>query len=300
MADRSGLALIVAAAALWGTTGTAQALGPESSEPIAVGVVRLLVAAPALLAVAAGGGFLSWPQRASWIPTAIAGAGMAAYQPLFFTAVESTGVALGTVVAIGSAPILAGLLGWIVDAEIPHPRWWGATALAITGVGLIVLSPREDASLTGLIAAAGAGLAFAVYIVASRRVVGLSHPVGGMALVFAIAAVLSLPLLASIELEWLATRAGVIMTLHLGLVATALAYLFFAVGLKSTPTAPAATASLSEPLTATLLGVLLLGEAPGLAAWVGMALIFAGLAVLASDRGISFADGDRMPTKGWR
>lgn len=300
MGDRQALALIVAAAALWGTTGTAQALGPDSSEPLAVGFVRLAIAGPALLAIAAGSRSFSWPRRPSWAPTAIASAGMAAYQPLFFTAVESAGVALGTVLAIGSAPVLAGLLGWIIDSERPHLRWWGATALGIAGVGLIALAPAETANLLGLIAAGGAGLAFAVYILASRRVVGLSHPVGGMALVFALAALLSLPLLPWIRLGWLATPSGILMALHLGLVATALAYVLFAIGLRSTPAAPAATASLSEPLMATLLGVIVLGETPGATAWAGMGLILLGLVALASlPSRYELADVDRIPRKGW-
>ncbi len=39
---------------------------------------------------------------------------MACYQPLFFTAVKETGIAVGTVIAIGSAPIIAGSMEWAV------------------------------------------------------------------------------------------------------------------------------------------------------------------------------------------
>lgn len=298
MNERRGLALIIAAAALWGTTGTAQALGPETSDPLAVGLVRLLVAAPGLLAI-------SWvsgdsPRRAGtrWQPILLAGLGMAAYQPAFFTAVKLTGVALGTVIAIGSAPLLAGLLGWAVEGDKPRRAWWLATAIGITGVALIAVAGDDSgASLRGVGLALAAGLAFAVYIVASRRVVGVANPVGGMSLVFGVAAVISLPMLAIADLAWLASTAGVVMSLHLGLVTTAAAYALFSVGLRTTPSGSAATASLAEPMTASLLGVLVLGEAPGAAGWLGMGLILAGLALLASRQTVS---PDVVPAgKGW-
>lgn len=294
--------LIITAAALWGTTGTAQALGPAASDPVAVGLVRLMIAAPALLGIAGVWRIFPDPREAGWPPILVAGLGMAAYQPVFFTAVDEAGVAVGTVVAIGSAPIMAGLLGWLVDGETPGRRWWAATTIGVTGVALIFLAgDTVRAELAGLGYALAAGFAFAVYIVASRRVVGLSHPVGGMALVFGVAAVMSLPLLAFVDLSWLVSGSGVLMALHLGLIATALAYVLFALGLRTTATGSAATASLSEPLTAALLGVLLLGETPGPPGWVGIALILAGLAVLASGRAVAAEPpGPVLVRKGWR
>lgn len=52
MKPRTAIALVVTAAALWGTTGTAQALGPDGIDPLAVGTFRLAVAAPALWVIA--------------------------------------------------------------------------------------------------------------------------------------------------------------------------------------------------------------------------------------------------------
>ena len=46
--------------------------------------------------------------------------GVAAYQLAFFAAVADTGVAVGTIVALGSAPAITGALEWLVRA--PPPR----------------------------------------------------------------------------------------------------------------------------------------------------------------------------------
>lgn len=209
MTDRRGLLLIVLAAALWGTTGTAQALGPAGSDPIAVGVARLLVAAPALLLIARADEGALEPVQSDWPPVVMAGVAMAAYQPLFFTAVAETGVALGTVVTIGSAPLMTGVLTRLFDDEIPSRRWWPATALGVAGVALIALSADDvGVEAGGVLLALGAGLSFAIYIVASRRVVEAVSPISATSRIFAVAAVLSLPLLLWADFSWISTPGG--------------------------------------------------------------------------------------------
>jgi drug/metabolite transporter, DME family len=279
--DRNGVWLILSAAVLWGTTGTAQALGPEVSSPLGVGLVRLLTAAPALALIAIG--LRSIPRRAElrWAPIALAGAGMALYQPAFFTAVDRTGVAVGTAVAIGVAPVLTGLLSVIVDRDRPGRSWWLATMLAVGGVAILALAGADiGVDALGILAAIGAGLSYAVYVLASKRVVASAPPVGAMAVVFAVAAVTSLPLLAVVDLSWLTTPSGMTMALHLGLLATALAYVLFAVGLHSIEAPTAATLSLAEPVTATLLGLMVLGERLQPLAWLALGLIFGGLWII--------------------
>ena len=46
-----GIACILAAAMLWGTTGTAQAFAPPGSDPLVIGALRLLLGGSVLCAV---------------------------------------------------------------------------------------------------------------------------------------------------------------------------------------------------------------------------------------------------------
>lgn len=62
---------------------------------------------------------------------------MACYQPLFFTAVSMTGIAIGTIITLSSAPIIAGFLEWLFGKKRPSPRWWMATGLSIAGCLLL-------------------------------------------------------------------------------------------------------------------------------------------------------------------
>jgi len=109
-------AAVVAAAALWGTTGTAQALGPEDSDPTSVGALciavgalaLLLLALPALRRAGAGGPGQVRPsghrgRATTCVTVVIGGLAVAAYQACFFLGVARAWVALGTVIALGIA-----------------------------------------------------------------------------------------------------------------------------------------------------------------------------------------------------
>ena len=273
--------LVLAAAVLWGTTGTAQAFAPAGAQPVGVGAIRLATGGLALLALAAIRGSLR--SRTPWpvLPTLLAAVCIAAYQLCFFAAVDRTGVAVGTVVAIGSAPVLAGALGWLVSRERPGGRWGLATILAIAGCALLVLPGGQlTIHFWGISLALGAGACYALYALLAKQLLERQAPEAVMAAVFCLGAVMLAPAFFLVDMSWLASARGVAVALHLGLVATALAYTLFARGLKAVAAASAVTLSLAEPLTAGLLGVLLLGEALTLPAWIGVGLLFCGLALL--------------------
>lgn len=287
-----GPALIVGAAVLWGTTGTAQALGPDGADPLGVGAVRLLLGGVALLAAGlAGGGRRNVRDAvaARRLPPgylAATVAGVAAYQPLFFTGVREAGVALGTVVAIGSAPVITGLLARVVDGERLTPRWAAATAAGVAGV---VLVGGGASAGGGIVFPLGAAFSYAVYATGAKRLVAALAPRTAMGLAFGGGA-LALGLLVLVpgaplaaDVSWVGSPRGAATAAWLGLVTTAAAYLLFGEGLARTRVSTAATLSLAEPLTALLLGVAVLGERPPAAAWAGAALIVAGLALAAGE-----------------
>lgn len=277
-----GTWLILGASVLWGTTGTAQALAPAGATPTGIGVLRLVIAGAALLSLTGVRGRIKGLHGWPLIPTLMAAAGVAAYQLFFFAGVAATGVAVGTMVAIGSSPVFAGVLAFLVRGERPAPRWYLATAMAVAGAVLLVLpGDRVEASAAGVLLALGAGLAYAGYAVAGKGVVDSRGPDAAMAVVFSAAALMLSPLLWTSDLTWALTARGAGVILHLGLIATAVAYVLFARGLTTVPVSTAVTLSLAEPLTAALLGITLLGERPAPMELGGIALLLAGLVVLA-------------------
>ena len=114
---------------------------------------------------------------------------------------------------------------------------------------------------------------------------GGAAPERVMSAAFGRGAILLLPVPLVAGLGWLASPEGVALALYLGAVPTALAYLLFARGLRRLSAGETATLTLAEPLTAVMLGALVLGERPGTVAIAGAGLVLAGLLVLAAPRG---------------
>ncbi len=274
----TGSLFVLAAAVLWGTTGTAQAFAPESADPLSVGAVRIAAGGLAMLAFASLRGELRG--LGGWPPLATAGMALAvaAYQPLFFAGVSLTGVAVGTVTAIGSAPVWAGLIGLLFGGEKPSARWALATALAVAGCALLLLgSGGVSVDPLGVLLCLAAGLGYVIFATIAKSFLRTEPQAAVMGVVFTLGALALSPAALFTDFSWLAEPRGALAAAELGLLATAAAYLLVAAGLSRIPVATAATLSLAEPLTAGTLGVLLLDERLSPAAITGIALLLSGL-----------------------
>lgn len=286
---------VLAAAVLFGTTGTSQALGPGGTTPLSVGVVRMVIGGVALAALAfalAARHRRRMPDAARpalgirpLLLMATTGVCLAVYQPLFFLGTERNGVAVSTVIALGSAPVLAGLLEWALTRRLPSGSWISATALATVGVALLGLGGAAGSGGTdpvGVAGAIGAGASFAVIANVQRRLLDDGWDaftvVGAMGASAAVVSAVALPF---VDVSWLAEPRGVVMALWLGLATIAVAYVLFTWGLQGLSAATAATLTLAEPLTAALLGLTVLGEHLSALATAGLVVLAAGLALLA-------------------
>ena len=279
--------LVVAAAALWGTTGTAQSLGGTDA-PVAVGAARLAVGGGALVLVALGSGgasaLLACLRRPLLSWTVLAAVATAVYQGAFFSAVASTGVATGTVVALGTAPVATGLCGAVLFGE-RLTRWWAlATVLAVGGCGVLVAAGDDGATRVapvGVALAVLAGGCYGLYTAAAKALLERGVPVVvAMGVTLGAGGLLLAPVLAVSADDLVGGRSLVVLA-WLGLVTTGVAYVLYARGLHRLPASTVGTLSLAEPLTATALGLLVLGErlTPGAAA--GAAVLVAGLVIAA-------------------
>jgi drug/metabolite transporter, DME family len=280
--SHGGMWYVLAAAVLWGTTGTSQGLAPAGGAPTVIGAVRLAIGGLALLMLAMLRGSFKGGGRWPLVRTITSAFFVAGYQLCFFAGVARTGVAAGTMIAIGSAPVAAGVLGYLVRKEHVGRRWMMATLISV--IGCILLAAGGGglrSNVVGILLAVGAGLSYAAYTVSIKGLLDRHAPDAVMAVVFCLAALLLSPLLFTSHLGWLAEPRGIAVALHLGVLATAVSYGFFARGLKNVSVGTAATLSLAEPLTAALLGVVVLGERLSLSQVSGIALLFTGLVVLA-------------------
>lgn len=292
--SRSGsAALVLAGAALFGTIGTAQAVGPGVPAPQLAGA-RLLLSGLLLVLVAVATGHragLSSAWRCS--PTWWAGLGQTGFNLCFLGAMVDAGVAVGTLVAIGATPIITGL----VTRQVSKP-WLMATCVAVTGLVLLIggqAGSSRGPSVWGIVLALGAAASYATYIIAGNAAVTRGLEVQPyLAVAFSIAAVLTLPLVVFGDVAWLWTGGGAFLVLYMALVPTVIAYSLFNRGLRGVRSSTASTLGLIEPVVAASLAVVVVGERLSAVGVAGTVLVLAGLLLIVRS---ARASGEHVPTE---
>lgn len=270
---------VIMAAVLWGTTGSAQAFAPQNATPIVIGALRMAVGGTALLLVAKVRGAFKTKIELNKKLLLISSMCMAAYQPLFFLGVFKTGIALGTVLALGSAPVFSGVIEYFMGEKLSK-RWIIGTIVSIIGCAFLFMGQGSmDINIFGSVLSLGAGLSYAIYVKASQSLFQESRRDVVNGLVFFISAVILTPILFKNDLSWVMSIRGIMVTLHLGIVATALAYTLFSYGLVNISTPKAVTLTLVEPLTAAIFGVFMFNEKLTGMSMFGVLLLFCGLII---------------------
>ncbi|WP_409520566.1 DMT family transporter [Melaminivora sp.] len=275
--------MVLLAAMLWGTTGTAQSLAPAALSPYWVGALRLAVASAFFAVLAAPALRAGGARQLPWRPALLAAACVAAYNLSFFAGVKASGVALGTALAIGSGPLWAGLLQSVVQRRLPAPLWWLGTGLGVAGGAAMALSGGQGtpgAPPAGIALCLLAGLSYAGYALVNQRLVARSGAALANLAAFGGAALLSLPVAAALGGPAAAGAGTWVVVGYLGLVATGLAYLLFSTALRHLSGATAVTLALAEPVTAFVLAIVVVGEQPAALAFAGLGGVLAGLGIV--------------------
>jgi DME family drug/metabolite transporter len=290
---------VLLGAAAWGSTGTAAHFAPAGASSASIAAARIVLGGAVLLALAlrprhraglralvTGGG------PAARTALILAAAAVAGYQLSYFAAVRLTGVAIGAVVSIGSAPVFTGLISRLTGGPVLGARWLAATAAAIAGCAVLITGgTAAGVHLSGVGLALVAGLCYAVYAVtAARRIAAGATETVVMGALFGAAAVALAPVLALTSPGWLLTARGATVTAYLGLVTTVAAYLLYGYGLRTVAVPTAVTLGLAEPVVAALLGVVVLGERLTAAVVTGLVLVGLAIVILTVARSVPSAE----------
>ena len=272
--------IVLIAAVLWGTTGTAQTFLEGDISAFSVAMVRSGIGGGLLLLaviVMRKINLKTW----SWKWTLLAAFAIGLFQVLFFSSIRYTGVAVGTVVTIGSSPVFAGVIEWLFWHVKPTKVWAIATSSAIVGCVLLFLVGGETVvEPLGVSLALMAGFMFALYTNLSKRLMEQEEALPAVAMTFSICALLLLPFAWTDGFTWVFEGVNSYTMLYLGIFSTSIAYMLFLSGLQKISSSSAVTLSLAEPLTAALLGVFFLGEQLSIVSWIGVVFILMGIIVL--------------------
>ncbi|QOT78372.1 EamA family transporter [Cupriavidus basilensis] len=263
--------LTASAPLIWGSTYlvTSQWLPP--GQPLLSGVIRAL---PAGLAMLAWGRQL--PRGGWWWKAAVLGVlNIGLFQAmLFIAAYRLPGGVAATVGAI--QPLLVVLLAWLLLGARPHLATWLAGLGGIGGVALLVLGPAARLDGVGVAAAAAGAVSMALGTVLAKRWRPPVSPLVLTAWQLTAGALFLLPFALTFEtLPARLTLPNVLGYLWLCVAGAGVSYAFWFRGIGRLPTAAVSALGLLSPVSATVLGFLVLGQTLNPAQMAGALLVLA-------------------------
>ena len=281
---------LILASLLWGTTGTVASFMPGDVNPLAIGAATMTVGGVLLFVTSAPSSIAALRDAASRPWLLVGAVGVFVYPLAFYSSMNLAGVAVGNLVSLGSGPVFAALYEWLWERRKLSKLWLMCTLLALGGILLLAMgSHREEAAgpmdagtlALGILLGLVAGAAYALYTYASSRAIaagGTSRGVmGGM---FGLGAIVLAPVLIVTGAPLLQSGQTIGLATYLAVGPMFVAYLLFGLGMRTLPSSTATTITLLEPIVATVLAVLIVGERLDLLGWVGFSLVLAAVAVL--------------------
>lgn len=297
-----GVVAILFSAVVWGTTGTAATFAPDVSAA-AIGAAAMGVGGVAQALVAARGIARSravlWNQRRLLVVGALS---VAIYPLAFYGAMRLAGVTVGTVITIGSAPLLSALIEYLLDRRHLTLRWSMGALVGLIGMGLICVAENlshgevvgGDSVPLGVFLGLIGGLTYALYSWSARKMMlqGTRSSVA-MGATFGLGGLLLMPVLIATGGPFLASWTNAAVGIYMAAVPMFLGYLAFGVGLARVQASMATVITLLEPVVAAVLAVLIVGERLPNIGWIGVVMVVGCLVIIS----VPIPLGGRFPAR---
>ena len=279
---QTGTLAILFASILWGTTGTAASFAPDLS-PLAIGAFSMGVGGLMQAGLAYRKILFAFDkllQNKKLL--AVSALALAVYPLAFYSSMKLSGVAIGTVVSIATAPFFSALLECLISKKNNiNKRWLTSFAIGVVGIGLLVFSESsstnesgDDLKLLGIALGLVAGLCYAIYSWATKALIDKEiESQAAMGSIFGLGAMLLLPTLWFTGENLFSSQINVLVISYLTLIPQCLGYIAFSFGLRHVTASSANLLTLFEPVVAAVLAVCVVGELIPFIGWLGMFLI---------------------------
>lgn len=290
-----GSLAVLAAALIWGTTGTAAAYAPNLS-PLAIGAFAMGFGGLLQAFIAKRSIQKYW--RSILQQRFLLGAGVlsvAIYPLAFYSSMYYAGITIGTVISIGTAPIFSALLERFFNHQSLSIRWVISFVLGILGVMLLTFSDNHVSNTAdtvtalnkplGIILGLVAGATYSTYSWAAKQFINQGFDAkAAMGSIFGLAAFILIPSLFWTAQNLFDEARNLYVVTYMAAIPMFLGYVLFGYGLKTVSASYATTLTLFEPVVATFFAAILIGEKISMSGWVGIAMIFACLLILSSKK----------------
>ncbi len=266
----------------WGLSGTLAAFLPPELSPLVIAAARLETAGILLLVLHRfSGNRPLFPSRDSWRALAVSALGLAVMQVSFFAGIRLAGVGLVTMIYIGLTPLFGGIAERLVDGVRPAGRWYVSVGIVLAGSALLAGANWLDlVSPWGIVLGLTACLGWSSAGLAMKRVQRNTGALETTTLAMLLAGVLLLPVYFFADPVPLLEFRSLWLLPLIGAVSAALPYGLYNQAVRHIPAGIVFILAMSEPLTAAVLSVIVLGERFSLLHLTGYGIILLGMVVL--------------------
>ncbi|MBB5171911.1 DMT family transporter [Texcoconibacillus texcoconensis] len=280
----SGVGLVMLAAICWGISGgIGDILMDKGWDPIVISFYRGAIAFICFIAWYLFRFKQNWifsPRLYIW--SLLAGVGVAGNFTFYFLSIQASSIAVAATLMY-TAPVFVLLISFLLRIERSTWFKWGCISGVLMGIILLTGAYNSDTiSVSFLGAAAGlaAGLSYALFIFGFKNASSIGKPQTSLTIAFFSFCLILFLFADNEETARVVTSSDIGWFLLLGIVGAGISFIFYVIGIRRTTPTTASMVAMVEPVTASLFGVLLLGDHLTTIQLLGMVLILVTVTVL--------------------
>ncbi|WP_260804545.1 DMT family transporter [Planococcus maritimus] len=219
--------------------------------------------------------------------SSVAGIGVAGNFTFYFLSIESTSVLIAATLMY-TAPLFVMLASFLLRLEKSTWFKWGCIISVLAGIVLLTKAYDTGSSAVNFIGVAtglGAGLSYALFIFGFKNASESGRPQLVLTFAFiAFSAVLAF-FIDGKEAASVFSSSDAVWFLAIGIVGAGLSFALYTIGVQQTAPSTASIIAMVEPVTASLFGVVLLGDALAIVQIIGMMIILLTVTTLSFKKG---------------
>jgi drug/metabolite transporter, DME family len=279
-----GAGLVILAAICWGISGgIADILMDKDWDPIVISFFRGAVGFICFFAWFLFRFKNKWDfSPRFWIWSILAGVGVAGNFTFYFLSIQASSIAVASTLMY-TAPVFVLLISFLFHLERSTWFKWACIIGVLIGITLLTGAYNPGSitvSIPGALAGLGAGLSYALFIFGFKNASSIGHSRTILTIAFFSFCIILFLLADKSQAAAVITSPDLGWFLLLGLLGAGLSFLFYVCGIRRTTPSTASMVAMVEPVTASLFGVLLLGDHLSFIQILGMVVILVTITVL--------------------
>ncbi|WP_077622498.1 DMT family transporter [Sediminibacillus massiliensis] len=278
----AGVGLVMLAAICWGISGgIADILMNNGWDPLVISLYRGAVGFICFFAWFLFRFRQNFSSRL-FIWSLLAGVGVAGNFTFYFLSIQASSIAVAATLMY-TAPVFVLLISFILKIE--RSTWFKWACIFGVLLGIILLTGAYNAdsisvNLLGAAAGLAAGLSYALFIFGFKNASSNGKPQTALTIAFFSFCVILFLFADNDEAASVVTSSDAGWFLLLGIVGAGISFIFYVIGIRRTAPTTASMVAMIEPVTASLFGVLLLGDHLTFIQILGMVIILVTITVL--------------------